>query len=410
MGKLREKMQKDMVIRGLSPKTQEVYLDQMKSFVRFHGKSPELLGLNEIYQYQVYLAQEKRVSWCFFNQSVCAIRFFYKKTLNKDWDVKHIPFQKKGRKLPTVLSKEEVQSILRAISNLKHQALFQTIYGAGLRVQEALNLSYKDINSQRKLIRVRQGKGKKDRYVMLSPTLLHTLRAYWKASSPKPEVYLFPGRDSTKPLTPETAQRVLKKAQQKARVRKTVTPHVLRHCFATHLLEDGHDVRKIQLLLGHRSLRTTCTYTPCGQKLRATNYQSSGHFACFSGEGGLIMERTSSPEVADIFRLHGNKLTCLTAEEQHIIEQITSCRTAALGGHALKCDVCGYEEISYNSCRNRHCPKGHNPCSELAGSKREEPNCCRCPIPTWFSPSLGLSILWLCTTRRWCTTCCSKRS
>jgi len=261
MGKLREKMQKDMVIRGLSPKTQEVYLERMKSFVRFHGKSPELLGLNEIYQYQVYLAQEKRVSWCFFNQSVCAIRFFYKKTLNKDWDIKHIPFQKKGKKLPTVLSKEEVQSILRAISNLKHQALFQTIYGAGLRVQEALNLSYKDIDSPRMLIRVRQGKGKKDRYVMLSPTLLHTLRAYWKASSPKPAVYLFPGRDSTKPLTPETAQRVLKKAQQKARVRKTVTPHVLRHCFATHLLEDGHDVRKIQLLLGHRSLRTICTYT-----------------------------------------------------------------------------------------------------------------------------------------------------
>lgn len=261
MGKLREKMRKDMVIRGFSPKTQEVYLERMKNFVRFHGKSPELLGLNDINQYQIYLAEEKQVSWCYFNQSVCAIRFFYKKTLNKDWDIKHIPFQKEGKKLPSVLSKEEVRSIFQAISNIKHLALFQTIYGAGLRVQEALNLSYKDIDSQRMLIRVRQGKGKKDRYVMLSPKLLHTLRAYRKASSPKPVVYLFPGRDSTKPLTPETAQRVLKKAQQKAKVRKTVTPHVLRHCFATHLLEDGHDVRKIQLLLGHRSLRTTCTYT-----------------------------------------------------------------------------------------------------------------------------------------------------
>ena len=261
MGKPREKMKKAMVIRGFSPKTQEVYLERMKSFVRFHGKSPYLLGLNDINQYQIYLAEKKKVSWCYFNQSVCAIRFFYKKTLYKDWNIKHIPFQKEGKKLPLVLSKEEVRSILQAISNIKHLALFQTIYGAGLRVQEALHLSYKDIDSQRMLIRVRQGKGKKDRYVMLSPTLLHTLRAYWKASLPKPAVYLFPGRDSTKPLTPETAQRVLKKAQQKAKVRKTVTPHVLRHCFATHLLEDGHDVRKIQLLLGHRSLRTTCKYT-----------------------------------------------------------------------------------------------------------------------------------------------------
>lgn len=261
MGELREKMQQDMAIRGLTPRTQQTYLERMTSFVRFHGKSPDLLGLEEIHRYQVYLAQQKKVSWGFFNQSVCAIRFFYTKTLQKEWDIKHIPYQKQGRKLPTVLSKEEVRAVLQVIGNLKHRALVQTLYGAGLRLQEALCLSYTDIDSQRMLLRVRQGKGKKDRYVMLSPTLLHTLRAYWKSCSVKPTTYLFPGRDPSQRLTPRTVQRVLQQTRKKAHIRKPVTPHVLRHSFATHLLEDGHDVRKIQLLLGHKSLRTTCTYT-----------------------------------------------------------------------------------------------------------------------------------------------------
>ena len=261
MGKLRDTMQKDMDIRGLSPRTQSTYLGCMKGFVKFYMKSPDQLDLNDIYKYQVYLVQQKKASWSFFNQSVCALRFFYKTTLNKDWDVKHIPFQKKGKKLPVVLSKEEVQSILHAVSNLKHKAILQTLYGAGLRIQEALNLSYKDIDSSRMLIRVRQGKGKKDRYVMLSEKLLNTLRVYWKASQPKPVLYLFPGRDPTKPLTSETVQRVMKRIIKKAGITKTATPHVLRHSFATHLLEDGYDVRKIQFLLGHKSLQSTCTYT-----------------------------------------------------------------------------------------------------------------------------------------------------
>jgi len=261
MGKLRDTMQKDMDIRGLSPRTQSTYLGCMKGFVKFYMKSPDQLDLNDIYKYQVYLVQQKKASWSFFNQSVCALRFFYKTTLNKDWDVKHIPFQRKGKKLPVVLSKEEVQSILNAVTYLKHKAILQTLYGAGLRIQEALNLSYKDIDSSRMLIRVRQGKGKKDRYVMLSTQLLETLRTYWKASQPKPVLYLFPGRDPTKPLTSETVQRLMKRIIKKVGITKPATPHVLRHSFATHLLEDGYDVRKIQFLLGHKSLRSTCTYT-----------------------------------------------------------------------------------------------------------------------------------------------------
>lgn len=224
MGKLRDTMQKDMDIRGLSPRTQSTYLGCMKGFVKFYMKSPDQLDLNDIYKYQVYLVQQKKASWSFFNQSVCALRFFYKTTLNKDWDVKHIPFQRKGKKLPVVLSKEEVQSILHAVSNLKHKAILQTLYGAGLRIQEALNLSYKDIDSSRMLIRVRQGKGKKDRYVMLSTQLLETLRTYWKASQPKPVLYLFPGRDPTKPLTSETVQRLMKRIIKKVGITKPATP------------------------------------------------------------------------------------------------------------------------------------------------------------------------------------------
>ena len=229
MGQLREKMQQDMAIRGFTLRTQQTYLERMRSFVRFHRKSPDLLGLQEIYQYQVYLAQEKEVSWCFFNQSVCAIRFFYTKTLHKDWDVRHIPYQKQGRKLPTVLSKEEVRAVIEVTGNLKHRALIQSLYGAGLRLQEAIRLTYQDIDSQRMLLHVRQGKGKKDRTVMLSPTLLHALRAYWRSCLVKPTTYLFPGRDRTRPITPRSVQRILREAQTKARIRKPVTPHVLRH-------------------------------------------------------------------------------------------------------------------------------------------------------------------------------------
>lgn len=254
-------MENDLKIRGYSPKTLKLYLDRMRDFARFHHTSPDQLGPQHIHQYQVYLVNQKKVSWSYFNQSVCALRFFYTITLNRNWDIKHIPFQKKAKTLPTVLSKEQTLTLFDAIDNIKHRALILTLYSAGLRLQEALNLTPTDIDSKRMVIRVNQGKGKKDRYVMLSPKLLDALRVYWKLYYPKPKLYLFPGKDPSKPLNPRTVQRIVQEAKEKAGIKKKVSPQTLRHCFATHLLEDGHNIRKIQLLLGHACLSTTAIYT-----------------------------------------------------------------------------------------------------------------------------------------------------
>jgi integrase/recombinase XerD len=261
MGKYRDIMTKELKIRGYSPKTQENYLRCMRDFVKYHMKSPDELNIEDIKDYQLHLVESKKVSYTVFNQSVCAIRFFYKNALQKDWEIKHIPYQKRRKKLPDVLSKEEVQSLINAVEHIKHKAIIQTIYSAGLRLQEAISLTYRDINSTRMSIRIREGKGKKDRYVMLSDRLLLTLRRYWKESKVKPYKYLFPGRDPSKQMHPRSVQYLVEQAGKKAGLKRKATPHLLRHSFGTHLLEDGVNIRIIQLLLGHRSLRTTEIYT-----------------------------------------------------------------------------------------------------------------------------------------------------
>lgn len=261
MGYFSQKMEEDMMIRGLSPKTHRCYLACMKDFVRFFMISPDKLSLEHIREYQVYLTKEKKLSWSYFNQHVCALKFFYKNTVEREWDVEHIPFQKGGKKLPVVFSKQEVWALLNSINNIKHHAIALTMYATGVRVEEALNLKPSDIDSDRMVIHVKQGKGKKDRIVMLSPHLLMELRKYYRASFPKPKYYLFPGRDIQKPLHPRCVQTIFKKTVKRAGIRKEATPHTLRHSFATHLLEDGVNIRKIQQLLGHRSLKTTEIYT-----------------------------------------------------------------------------------------------------------------------------------------------------
>lgn len=266
MGKYREKMTHDMIIRGFSPKTQQAYLDRMKQFVKFFMTPPDQLGLKQIYRYQVHLAEKRQLSYSYFNQSVCALRFFYTVTLNRGWNIKHIPYQKKQKTLPTVLSKEEVQAFFGALQpHIKYYTIAQTIYATGLRISEALNLAIPDIDNKRMVLKVRQGKGKKDRYLMLSPKLLLQLRCYWKALPAKPPFYLFPGRWLEKPLHPNNVRREFRRATSRAGLRKPVTPHVMRHTFATHMLEDGANVRKIQVLLGHGSLNTTQKYTHVAQ-------------------------------------------------------------------------------------------------------------------------------------------------
>jgi len=259
MTPLRQRYLEDLQLRNYSPKTQQLYVECVSLFARHFNRSPELLGPEEIRTYQLFLIHEKQVSWSRFNQTVCALRFLYATTLAKDWIIKHLPFPRKETRLPVILARAQVSTLLESISNPRHRMFFTTIYATGLRLSEARRLEVADIDSARMTVRVRQGKGRKDRYVMLSPRLLDLLRHYWKAY--RPARLLFPGLNPERPLAERTLQEALREARQKAGLSPQVTAHTLRHCFASHLLQAGVNVRVIQLLLGHASLKTTARYT-----------------------------------------------------------------------------------------------------------------------------------------------------
>ena len=259
MNTLRHRMIDDLKVRNRSLRTIQSYVAQVANFARYFGKSPELLGAEEIRQYQVYLVEQRHVSWSNYNQAVCALRFLYRHTLKRDWVVEHIPFPRQPKKLPLVLSQGEVQRLLQACHSLKLRALLTTAYAAGLRLNELTHLQLSDIDSARMVIRVRQGKGQKDRNVMLSPTLLELLRFYWRLE--RPSTWLFPGnKEPQQPINHSVVQRACQQAGRDAGLSKPVTVRMLRHCFATHLLEAGTSIRVIQTLLGHSSVSTTQIY------------------------------------------------------------------------------------------------------------------------------------------------------
>lgn len=259
MTSLRQRMTEDMQVRNLALNTQTSYLQQVSLFARHFNKSPEILGPEDIRAYQVYLTNEKKLAPGSVLIAVAALRFLYKVSLNKDWTFQDvIPAPKKPQKLPVVLSPEEVVQFLGCVGSIKHRAILTTCYAAGLRISEAVRLKPTDIDSQRMVIRVNQGKGQKDRYVMLSPKLLETLRSYWRAVRPKG--WLFVGDVPGQPINRSSVELACQKARRLSGIRKPITPHSLRHGFAVHLLESGTDVRTIQLLLGHRSLATTARY------------------------------------------------------------------------------------------------------------------------------------------------------
>jgi integrase/recombinase XerD len=270
MTPLRKRMLEDMRIRNLSVRTQETYISQVASISRYFQKSPEALSAEEIRQYQLYLI-ERKVSWSTFNQTLCALRFLYRYTLKIEMAIDEIGFPKQPKRLPVVLSREEVGVILEEVTDYKKRIVLKTIYSGGLRLNEAIHLKVSDIDSQRMTIRIEQGKGGKDRYVMLSPTLLSLLRDYYKALRPS-GVWLFPSdRDGKRPMNAESLQRAFTRAVNRLGWRKKVSIRTLRHCFATHLLESGQDVRTIQLLLGHRQLSTTMRYTHVStERIRTT--------------------------------------------------------------------------------------------------------------------------------------------
>jgi site-specific recombinase XerD len=259
MTPLRRRMAEDMQIRNLAPQTQRAYLIQVSLFARHFGKSPELLGQAEIQAWRLHLAQDKHLAASSILVAVAALRFLYKITLRRDWALElEIPTPRKPKKLPVVLSQDEVARFLSAVDNLKHRVILTVCYASGLRISEAVRLKSTSIDSQRMVIRVEQGKGRKDRYVMLSPKLLVMLRDYWKRTHPGE--WLFPGDPPSRPISPMTMQQICRQVREKCGIAKPITPHSLRHAFAVHLLESGTDLRTIQLLLGHRGLGTTAQY------------------------------------------------------------------------------------------------------------------------------------------------------
>jgi integrase/recombinase XerD len=260
MGKYFNLMKQHLELKNYSPHTVTNYLTHMKNFIKFHMKDPSLINMQDITAYQVFLVYSKKVAYTTFNLAVCSIKYFYKHILKTDWNIDQIPFQKKVKSLPNVLCKQEVTRIVNAAVNLKNKAIIQTIYSAGLRLSDLINLQISDIDSNRMVIKIRLGKGKKDRYVMLSKTLLATLREYWKQAQPKPKTFLFPGIKPDTHFSRRSVQRIVKETTLRAHIDKTVTPHTLRHSFATHLLEAGVNIRVIQKLLGHKSLRATEIY------------------------------------------------------------------------------------------------------------------------------------------------------
>jgi site-specific recombinase XerD len=260
MTPLRQRMTEDMQVRNLALNTQQSYVQQVSLFARYFNKSPALLGPEDIRTYQVYLTNEKKLAPGSVVIAVSALRFLYKVSLKRDWSFEYtIPTPKIPKKLPEVLSPEEVLQFLGCVGNTKHRAILTSCYAAGLRISETVHLKPTDIDSQRMVIRVDQGKGQRDRYVMLSPKLLETLRSYYRAVRPQGG-WLFEGDIPGQPITTGAVELACRKARRLSRIRKPISPHSMRHAFAVHLLESGTDVRTIQLLLGHRSLATTAKY------------------------------------------------------------------------------------------------------------------------------------------------------
>ncbi len=260
MGKLRDRMEEDLILRGLSPATRRNYLLYCHKFAAHYHRSPEQLGEDEIRDYFLHLIQAEQIGYSTYRQNVAALKFLYRFTLKRPGEVNDIPFPRRSHVvLPEILGQDQLVKIFAAIRLPKYRALLMTCYSAGLRVGEACKLRAEDIDSNRMVIIVRCGKGNKQRYTLLSRHLLMTLREYWLSEHPKE--WLFPNHYGSGHATTDAARSAFSHARVQAGLEAWCTPHTLRHCFATHLLESGTDLAIIQALLGHASIRTTTLYT-----------------------------------------------------------------------------------------------------------------------------------------------------
>jgi len=315
MGEMRDRMAEDLTLRNYRPSTCMSYLQCCAKLAKYHRRSPREMGEPEIREFLLHLLEEKKTSLAHYKRHLAAIKFHYTHTLRRPEEVVSIPWPKVPRPLPLVLNQKELWALFQAIDDYKHRAVIMTAYAVGLRIKEVCNLAPSDIDSQRMLIHVRNGKGGRDRYVMLPKRLLGILREYWKRVRP-PGPFLFPGQKPSAGISPDAVRQALLRAEKRAGLHKRITPHVLRHTFATHLLEDRRD-----------------------------------HI--------------------------------LTPEQAKAMRDIERCRTAELGGHLDQCDHCGYSVPSYNSCRNRHCPK----CQSLTQARWIEQQAEKsCPPTTRSSP------------------------
>ncbi len=259
MSPLRRRMIEDMTIRNLAVTTQHSYVHHVAKFSRYFGRPLGEASIEDIRAYQVHLTAQA-MSWGTLNQAVCALRFFFGVTMGRSDLPERIAYPRAPRRLPVILSPDEVARFLEAVCGLRNRVALTVAYATGLRVSEVANLKVADIDSRRGIIRVEHGKGGKDRQVMLSGQLLGILRSYYRLARPKPKIWLFPGRDKERPISSATLHNACAIAREVADLGKLVTPHTLRHSFATHLLESGTDIRIIQALLGHRNLTTTALY------------------------------------------------------------------------------------------------------------------------------------------------------
>lgn len=258
MTKLRKKMIRDMQVRNFSLATQRSYLCSVARLAKYYNRSPDKISTDEVHDYIAHLLVDRKIKVGTYHVNLTGLRFFYTVTLKLAKGKVPLPSIKKVTRLPEVLCVEEVERLFKATNHLKQRALLMTVYSAGLRVREVVNLKVTDINSERLALRVNHGKGGKSRYTLLSERLVQELRAYWK--NKRPPVWLFPGRDLHKPMTTRVAQYYYESAVEKAGIKKQGGIHTLRHCFATHLLESGVDMRTIQILMGHSSILSTVRY------------------------------------------------------------------------------------------------------------------------------------------------------
>jgi len=267
---LRQRMIDDMTLRKLSPQTQGAYIRAVKNFTRYLGQSPDAASAEDLRRYQLYLV-DQGISSGNLNATLTGLKFFFETTLERPEAMAKMSHVHEPRKLPLVLGLEEVTRLLQSADSLKYQAALGVAYGAGLRASEVVHLSVTDIDSERRVIRVEQGKGQRDRYAMLSPTLLELLRSWWRHAHAHRQIlpggWLFPGQNPVNPLSTRQLNRAFHRARKAAGIDKAVSLHSLRHAFATHLLEHHEDIRIIQVLLGHKKLENTARYSQVAAKL-----------------------------------------------------------------------------------------------------------------------------------------------